>query len=75
MTGKKPMVSDPTMIACCFKKRKICSDTRMHCMPKSGPSTVPFCCMDKVKKRHSQMTNTAKQQHSSDIYDNNKPGK
>jgi hypothetical protein len=28
-----------------------------------------------VKKRHSQMTNTAKQQHSSDIYDNNKPGK
>ena len=33
---------------------------------------MPFCCMDKVKKRHSQMTNTAKRQCSSGIYDNEK---
>jgi hypothetical protein len=30
--------------------------------------------MEKVKKRHPQMTNTAKQQGSLGIYDNNKPG-
>jgi hypothetical protein len=29
--------------------------------------------MDKVKQRHSQMTNTAKQKCSSGIYDNKKP--